>query len=146
MAALHIPSWASIEKKFTIANWSNVVKGNITCSERHKMVSQCKVSRAGQLTSTAEKFKRKITAAFVNESGRESWLLPLVKSTTFKHKWLWLMNSSKKRKKKLIYTLDAPLERKSSLDLPMEVWTLWLPAKWTLSEASNLAFYIPGLQ
>lgn len=32
--------------------------------------------------------KEKLLKPFVNVSGSKSWLLPLVKSITFKHKWL----------------------------------------------------------
>lgn len=37
----------SSQARATTANAGNKIRGNITCSERHKMVSQCKVSGQG---------------------------------------------------------------------------------------------------
>lgn len=51
-----------------------------------------------------------------------------------------------KKKKKQLKTLWIPLWRKKADQSPHRSLNIRLPTKWTLHEASNLAFPIPGLQ
>lgn len=115
-AALRIPSWASVERRLTIANWNNAAKGSITCSEGHKMVSQCKVSTAATI-NRAKVYKKNYWSLLSMNLAVNHGFSPWVKSITFKHKWSWFINFFKKFISLWIHIL---LEKKSRFNLPTE--------------------------